>query len=72
MGSDRETERAADLQPDRYYLLGDAGSFFFFEPDGDNVGGAGAGLSPGLWALVHQFVLSFAVELISAAATKRS
>ena len=30
-------ERAADLQPDRYYLLGDAGSFFF-EPAGDNEG----------------------------------
>ena len=37
MGVDGETERAAELQPDRYYLLSDAGSFFF-EPAGDNDG----------------------------------
>ena len=37
MGADGETEKAADLQPDRYYLLSDAGSFFF-EPTGDNPG----------------------------------
>jgi len=30
-------EGAAELQPDRYYLLGDAGSFFF-DPAGDNEG----------------------------------
>jgi hypothetical protein len=28
---------AAELRPDRYYLLSDAGSFFF-EPSGDNEG----------------------------------
>ncbi len=37
MGADGETEGAAELQPDRYYLLGDAGSFFF-DPAGDNEG----------------------------------
>jgi hypothetical protein len=37
VGVDGETERAAELQPDRYYLLSDAGSFFF-EPGGDNDG----------------------------------
>jgi hypothetical protein len=35
---DGEAERAAELQPDRYYVLGDAGSFFFFESAGDNEG----------------------------------
>jgi hypothetical protein len=34
---DGESESAAELQPDRYYLLGDAGSFFF-DPAGDNDG----------------------------------
>src|SRR5205823_6597217 len=34
---DGEMERAADLEPDRYYLLSDAGSFFF-DPVGDNDG----------------------------------
>jgi hypothetical protein len=29
VGIDGEAERAAELQPDRYYLLSDAGSFFF-------------------------------------------
>ena len=37
MGVGGETEGAAELQPDRYYLLGDAGSFFF-DPGGDNDG----------------------------------
>ena len=37
MGVDGETEGAAELQPDRYYLISDAGSFFF-EPAGDNDG----------------------------------
>jgi hypothetical protein len=37
VGADGETESAAELQPDRYYLLGDAGSFFF-DPAGDNEG----------------------------------
>jgi len=37
VGADGETEKAADLQPDRYYLLSDAGSFFF-DPAGDNEG----------------------------------
>jgi hypothetical protein len=37
VGVDGETEGAAKLHPDRYYLLGDAGSFFF-EPAGDNDG----------------------------------
>jgi hypothetical protein len=32
-----DPEKAAELQPDRYYLLSDAGSFFF-EPAGDNEG----------------------------------
>jgi hypothetical protein len=34
VGVDGEMERAADLQPDRYYLLGDAGSFFFDQLSG--------------------------------------
>ena len=42
MGADGERESAAELQPDRYYLLGDAGSFFF-EPTGDNEGFASPG-----------------------------
>lgn len=37
MGVDGDGQRAAELQPNRYYLLGDAGSFFF-EPGGDNDG----------------------------------
>jgi hypothetical protein len=37
VGVDGEQERAAELQPARYYLLSDAGSFFF-EPGGDNDG----------------------------------
>jgi hypothetical protein len=37
VGVDGDGERAAELRPDRYYLLGDAGSFFF-EPGGDNEG----------------------------------
>jgi hypothetical protein len=37
VGVDGEAQRAAELEPDRYYLLGDAGSFFF-EPADDNDG----------------------------------
>ena len=37
MGVDGETERAVELQPGRYFLLSDAGSFFF-DPAGDNDG----------------------------------
>ena len=37
MGADGETERAAELPPDRYFLLSDAGSFLF-EPAGDTEG----------------------------------
>jgi hypothetical protein len=37
VGVDGETERAAELRPDRHYLLGDGGSFFF-DPGGDNEG----------------------------------
>lgn len=37
MGVDGETQGAAELEPDRYYLLSDAGSFFF-DPAGDNDG----------------------------------
>lgn len=33
MGADDRAETGGELQPDRYYLLGDAGSFFF-EPAG--------------------------------------
>jgi hypothetical protein len=36
VGAD-DPEMGVQLQPDRYYLLGDAGSFFF-EPAGDNDG----------------------------------
>jgi hypothetical protein len=35
VGVEGESERAPQLQPDRYYLLGNAGSFYF-NPDGDN------------------------------------
>jgi hypothetical protein len=34
---DGDAEMGVELQPDRYYLLSDAGSFFF-EPAGDNEG----------------------------------
>lgn len=37
MGVDDEAERATALRPDRYFLLSDAGSFFF-DPAGDNDG----------------------------------
>jgi hypothetical protein len=37
VGVEGDGERAAELRPDRYYLLGDAGSFFF-DPGGDNEG----------------------------------
>jgi len=37
VGADGETERAAELEQDRYHLLSDAGSFFF-DPAGDNDG----------------------------------
>jgi hypothetical protein len=37
VGDDDEREMGAELRPDRYYLLSDAGSFFF-EPAGDNEG----------------------------------
>jgi hypothetical protein len=37
VGVDGEAERGVVLRSDRYYLLGDAGSFFF-EPAGDNEG----------------------------------
>jgi hypothetical protein len=37
VGSDGQAETGPELQHDRYYLLSDAGSFFF-EPAGDNDG----------------------------------
>lgn len=37
MGADDAAEMGGELHPDRYYLLGDAGSFFF-DPGGDNDG----------------------------------
>jgi hypothetical protein len=37
VGVDGEAEGIAELRSDRYYLLGDAGSFFF-DPAGDNDG----------------------------------
>ena len=37
MGVDGEAQRAAELQPDCYYVLGDVGSFFF-DLTGDNDG----------------------------------
>jgi hypothetical protein len=42
VGADEKAERATELQPDRYYLLGDAGSFFF-DPAGDRVPGGRCG-----------------------------
>ena len=36
-GRRRRRRDGSQLQPDRYYLLGDAGSFFF-DPGGDNDG----------------------------------
>ncbi len=35
MGGEQEEPVGAELHPHRYYLLSDAGSFFF-EPAGDN------------------------------------
>jgi hypothetical protein len=37
VGIDGEAEMSGELQPDRYYLLGDAGSFYF-DLGGDNEG----------------------------------
>jgi hypothetical protein len=48
VGVDGEAEGIAELRSDRYYLLGDAGSFFF-EPAGDNDGFESPGAAAG-WA----------------------
>lgn len=61
MGADGETERAAELEQDRYHLLSDAGSFFF-DPAGDN-DGFGSPEAAAEWASTQAFWPDLAQDL---------